>query len=68
MAFDIFFGKTRRSWSRSNELTSIPAMPAIAATPSKTTDALNLVLATDKRVTVRPRGKGAVISTKWKWG
>ena len=68
MAFDLLFGKTRRSWSRSSELITPPDLPALTATPSRATEAARLARAFDRSVTIRPRGTGAVVTKKWKWG
>ena len=68
MAFDLLFGKTRRSWSRSSELTSAIDIPVLATTPSKAAEAARLARAFDRSVAIRPRGEGVVVTKKWKWG
>lgn len=72
MALDLYFGKTRRSWSRTNQLTRDPlattASPvADLPDPSETVKkTLNLTLAPGLRI--EKHGRGAVVSKKWKWG
>jgi hypothetical protein len=68
MAFDLFFGKTRRSWSRSQELTSVPSLPAVAPTPTHLDDALSRAIAANPGIMVEKHGRGAVVSKKWGWG
>jgi hypothetical protein len=67
MAFDLIFGKTRRSWSRSQELTTMPSLPAVGPTPTKIDDALSRAIAANP-LAVEKQGKGAIVSKKWGWG
>jgi hypothetical protein len=71
MAIDLWFGKTRRSWSRTSQLTSDPLRTAAPVAdlpdPSRTIKkAFSQALAPGIRV--KKHGQGAVVSKKWKWG
>jgi hypothetical protein len=68
MAFDLFKGITKRNWARSpNQLLTIPIPSVTIEKPGE--KALKEAKDLDSRVKVRPAaGRGAVISTKWKWG
>jgi hypothetical protein len=68
MALDLFFGKTRRNWSRRSDLAIAPSLPVVSQTQSNLTDALDRTVALKQGFTASPRGKGAVVKKTWKWG
>ena len=69
MAFDLFFRRqTNRDWSRSRNLIADPSLPAVPQTPTKITDALSRAIAANPGIMVKPSGKGAIVTQKWKWG
>lgn len=61
MALDLFFGKTRRDWSRRDNLVIAPSLSDVPQTKSKLTDTLDRAIALQQELTVSPRGRGAVI-------
>lgn len=68
MALDLFFGITRRDWSRRSDLAIVPTLPNVAQTQSSATEALNRAIALKQQgLAVSPRGKGAVVKKTWKW-
>ncbi len=69
MAFDLFLGLRKRNWAREpNRLLTVP-VPSVAAIEKPGERALREAKAFDSQVKVRPAaGRGAVISTRWKWG
>jgi hypothetical protein len=65
MSLDLFFGNTKRNWSRTRELTNLPALPSLVPTPNIVDESRQAAIATAR--VVHPRGKGAVVTTTWKW-
>ena len=65
MAFDLLFKrKSNRDWSRSSQLTTVPSA-AVAPNPTAVTEADVKNLASPGGFSIRPRGKGAVVSKKF---
>ena len=67
MALDLFFGKSKRNWARSQALTTVPPLN-VSPTPTKIDDALSRAIAANPGIMVENRGKGALVSKKWGWG
>jgi hypothetical protein len=67
MAFDLLFGPTRRFFSMRKDLAEAPSAPSLPPSPSKLSAAAAQALAADKDLTIRPRGKGAVVTKQWRW-
>jgi len=68
MALDLFFGKSKRNWARSQALTTVPPLN-VSPTPTKIDDALSRAIAANPGIDMaKPSGKGAIISKKWGWG
>jgi hypothetical protein len=68
VALDLFLGLRKRNWAREpSRLLATPAPGATVETPAEA--ALRQAKAIDSRIKVRPAaGRGAVLTTKWKWG
>ena len=65
MAFDLLFRrKSDRDWGRSTQLTTVPSV-SVAPNPTAVspTDVKNLL--TPGGFTVRPRGRGALVTKKF---
>lgn len=63
MAIDLIFGKTKRYWAMPARLVISPAPAPTPVAPDPTLTAL-----TRTGIRVEKRGRGAVVSKKWKWG
>jgi hypothetical protein len=64
MAFDLLFKrKSDRDWGRSSQLTTAPTA-AVAPSPTAVTEADVKSLITPGGFTIRPRGRGAVVTKK----
>jgi hypothetical protein len=64
MAFDLLFKrKSDRDWGRSSQLTTVPTV-AVPPTPTAVTKEDVKSLANPGGFTVRPRGRGAVVTKK----
>jgi hypothetical protein len=68
VALDLFKGITKRNWAREpDRLLTVPAPSAAVETPAEA--ALRRARELDSKLRVRPAaGRGAVLTTKWKWG
>jgi hypothetical protein len=64
MAFDLLFKrKSDRDWGRSSQLVTVPTV-AVPPSPTIVTEADVKSLANPGGFTVRPRGRGAVVTKK----
>jgi hypothetical protein len=68
MALDLFLGIRKRNWAREpSRLLTVPVPGVSLEKPAEL--ALRQAKALDSRLKVRPAaGRGAVLTSKWKWG
>lgn len=67
MSTDLFFGKTRRDWSRSADLQQASKTVARAASSAEQKIASLVNPIRESGLDARPRGRGLVVTKKWKF-
>jgi hypothetical protein len=67
MALDLFFGLRKRNWARDpDRLLAAPVPSVVVESPAA--KALREAKELDSKFKVRPSGRGAMVTTKLKWG
>jgi hypothetical protein len=66
MSRDLILGKTARDWTLGADRLSDPVLPPVPPTANPAAEALRKIM--DLPVAIQKSGKGAIVSTSWKWG